>query len=567
MCGIFALLNNINSENKNVLEVDYVENEFMKAKGRGPENSVFDKYDNNVLLGFHRLAINGINSVSNQPIVKDNVIVICNGEIYNYKDLYKQINITPNTDSDCEIIIHLYEKYGIHQTMQMLDGVFAFVLIDYNVNKLFVSRDPYGVRPLYIMQNTNMDSSKEQIFSPNKFKLEQIAFSSELKQLSNITQTLNKYYCHNNNNFTIKQYKPSHYTVYEYSSGTWNEEEEICYSTPGFWKNNEWSLDGIKKEFLNAVKKRVEATDRPIACLLSGGLDSSLVTSIVKKYYDGQLETYSIGLEGSEDLKYARIVADYLGTEHHEVIVSEKDFFDAIPKVIETIESYDTTTVRASVGNYLIAKYISENSEAKVIFNGDGSDELSGGYLYFHKSPDSIEFDSECRRLLKDIAYYDVLRSDRSISSNGLEPRTPFLDRGWVQYYLSIPNEERYNALSNCEKYLIRKAFDDDTYLPKEILWRTKEAFSDGVSSLKKSWYEIIEERISDLFENDNELMQRVHKMDYYDHNIPKTLEQKYYRYLFEKNYENHAKTIPYFWMPKYVNAKDASARTLDVYK
>ena len=187
-----------------------------------------------------------------------------------------------------------------------------------------------------------------------------------------------------------------------------------------------------------AVMKRVVGTsDRPIACLLSGGLDSSLTTALVNKYYKsvgGELETYSIGMEGSEDLRHARIVAKHLGTKHTEIIMTPEQFFEAIPDVIRDIESYDTTSVRASVGNYLIGKYIAEHSKAKVILNGDGSDELTGGYIYMLKAPDSIEFDRECRRLLSDIYLFDVLRSDKSMSCHGLEPRTPFLDKYFVDY-------------------------------------------------------------------------------------------------------------------------------------
>ena len=315
----------------------------------------------------------------------------------------------------------------------------------------------------------------------------------------------------------------------------------------------------INKYLTSAVVKRIHTSDRPIACLLSGGLDSSLITSIVSKNYDKKLKTFSIGLKGSEDLKYAKIVADFLDTDHTEVIVSDEDFFSAIPEVIEKIESYDTTTVRASVGNYLLGKYIAENTDCKVIFNGDGSDELCGGYLYFHNCPDELEFDKECKRLLNDISYFDVLRSDRSISTNGLEPRTPFLDRTWVQYYLSIDPEIRFHPKhKQCEKYLLRKSFDDGTYLPKSVLWRTKEAFSDGVSSIKKPWYEIINNSISKKF-NDNEDLDLVV-------NNPVTNEQKYYRMLFNKYYNNSQDTIPYFWMPKYSNANDSSARTLDIY-
>ena len=229
-----------------------------------------------------------------------------------------------------------------------------------------------------------------------------------------------------------------------------------------------------------AVIKRVNNTEREVACLLSGGLDSSIICALVKRHAIGNIHTWSIGLEGSEDLKYAKMVADHIGTIHHNIVVTEKEFLDSIPEVIWAIESYDTTTVRASVGNWLISKYIRKNSEAKVIFNGDGADEVMGGYLYFHMAPDSIEFDKECRRLLSNIHYFDVLRSDRSISSHGLEARTPFLDRSFIQCYLSLDPNIRHHALTNNpEKYLIRKAVElyGDNLLPKQVLYRTKEAF------------------------------------------------------------------------------------------
>ena len=292
------------------------------------------------------------------------------------------------------------------------------------------------------------------------------------------------------------------------------------------------------------------------------------------------LNTFSIGLEGSEDLKYAKIVATHLNSVHHEIIVSEDDFFDAIPEVIKNIESYDTTTVRASVGNYLIGKYIKENSDCKVIFNGDGADELMGGYLYFKQAPNKYEFDKESRRLLEDIHMFDVLRSDRCISVHGLEPRTPFLDKQWVEFYLTIDKELRFNTTkNNCEKYLIRKTFDliEPKLLPNKVLWRTKEAFSDGVSSLNKSWFEIIKEKINNIM-NINHYNQE-HNLEYkltslinkYKDsnntiNKPDTYEKAYYRMLYNTYYNNTDHLIPYFWMPKYVKANDASARTLDVY-
>jgi asparagine synthase (glutamine-hydrolysing) len=314
--------------------------------------------------------------------------------------------------------------------------------------------------------------------------------------------------------------------------------------------------------FCNAVKKRVITCERPIACLLSGGLDSSLVAALAARYCKEKnidLETYSIGLAESEDLKFASKVAKHIGSKHTEIICTEDQFFNSIPDVIRDIETYDTTSVRASVGNWNIGKYIKEHSEAKVILNGDGADELMGGYMYFHACPSPSEFDNECKRLLSNIHCFDVLRSDKCISSHGLEPRTPFLDKELVNYYLNIPNHIRCHSYQKKqEKWFIRNVFDlfDPTLLPKEILFRKKEAFSDGVSGLTRSWYQIIQEKVIDVSVPEQLFV----------FNPPITKEQKYYRYLFETYYPKCAELIPYFWMPRYVNATDASARTLSLY-
>jgi len=556
MCGIFAFLNN-NSYNP-LFDIEHIKQQFMLSQSRGPESSIWNELTPYTYFGFHRLAINGLNTKSNQPFFIDDCVLICNGEIYNYKELYKCLpdNI-PKSDSDCEIIIHLYKKYGIEYTLNNLDGEFAFILYDLNNQKIFVARDPYGVRPLF--QLTLKYS-----------QIEYFGFSSELKQLCKLDTS-------------ISQFKPSTYSTLVFENNQWNmDQNQIYYTNTGFYtmvlqdiseNNLHYIYDLVRINFINAVKKRVVGTtDRPVACLLSGGLDSSLVTSIVSKFVPN-LETYSIGLKGSEDLKYAKIVANFLGTKHHEVIVTEDDFFNSIPKVIDSIESYDTTTVRASVGNYLISKYISENSTAKVIFNGDGSDELTGGYLYMNACPNDIEFDFECRRLLENIHFFDGLRSDRTISCNGLEARTPFLDRGWVQFYLSIPKNYRNHITCNKpEKYILREAFNteiikngikSEEWLPQSVLFRTKEAFSDGVSSLQKSWYEIIQEKVQKKFKDSEILFLNYNNKV----NPPETLEQLYYRNIFDNLYSKCEKVIPYFWMPNYVDAKDASARTLSVYQ
>lgn len=566
MCGIFSLLN-IDQSNM-TFSYDFIKEQFMKGVGRGPESSKIQYFGSKTLLGFHRLAINGLNDKSNQPIEYDDIILICNGEIYNFKELYRELNIEPTTDSDCEVIIHLYKRFGIERTLQLLDGVFAFILIDYNNYnenaKIYVCRDPFGVRPLYLL------------YSKIDITTSYFGFASELKCLSGFHEQLVAY--------DIKQVKPGTYSTFELSykiSSNWKLiKQEIRYHVPsiistqydGFNYNCEienW-IPLIQKHLVQAVEKRCNATERPIACLLSGGLDSSLITALVNDFHRRNglplLETYSIGMPGSVDLKYAKIVAEYLGTNHKEIILTEADFVNAIPEVIEKIESYDTTSVRASIGNYLLGKYIRKNSSAKVIFNGDGSDELTGGYLYFHKAPNSVEFDLECRRLLQDIHLFDVLRSDKCISTHGLEPRTPFLDREWVQTYLSIPAEIRFHAShKQCEKHLLRLSFSTymnrygNPLLPDNVLWRTKEAFSDGVSKTSRSLYEIIQEHIGKNF---------VPSGKKYLHLNPTTLEQEYYREIFESKYKDLGKIVPYFWMPRFIEgATDASARTLDIYK
>jgi asparagine synthase (glutamine-hydrolysing) len=291
-----------------------------------------------------------------------------------------------------------------------------------------------------------------------------------------------------------------------------------------------------------------------MACLLSGGLDSSLIAMLVNVCrkelgMTEPLETYSIGLEGSEDLKYADIMANFLGSKHTSLVVKEEEFLNAIPKVIYAIESRDTTTVRASVGNYLICKYIKEHSDAKVIFNGDGADEVCGGYLYMKRAPNAIEFDKECRRLVNEIHMYDALRSDRSISSHGLESRTPFLDRAFVEMYMSIPIDLRF---SECEKLALRTAFKG--CLPDAILWRKKEAFSDGVSSMQRSWFSIIQESIPlDIQEEYQQITTEL------------TLEQYYYKKIYDSYYSNDL--FIKYWMPKYTTTKDCSARTLENYQ
>ena len=575
MCGIFALLNTDNNDNTQNMMIN---EQFDKGRRRGPEYSKLEYIYMKMILGFHRLAINGLNSESNQPIVFKDIVLICNGEIYNYKQLYKSMNVEPITGSDCEVIIHLYLNYGIEQTLNMLDGVYSFVLYDNRINEnlvnnVYIARDPLGVRPLYKLYNINDNHDLFNLYG----------FASELK-------CLEYFYNQNTYHYRVEQFEPGTYSIFQYGSKINSRWEPIVTNKPHFlalfpFTLYTHSVSELKEEiilsvskFLNAaVVKRCNTTERPVACLLSGGLDSSLIAALVANYFRNkgkQIETYSIGLKNSEDIKYARIVADYIQSNHTEIIVTEEDMFNAIPEVIKAIESYDTTTIRASIGNYLIGKYIATNSDAKVIFNGDGSDELFGGYLYMNKCPDDIEFDKETRRLLKDIHTFDVLRSDKSISSNGLEPRTPFLDRTFVNTILSIPPYFRnHNNFQVAEKYLLRNSFKINFFsdcsgrqiLPNEILWRKKEAFSDGVSSQGRSLFTILQEKIAKKLNDEQSYKSELDKTCLlFQPNIE--LEKKYYKEIFDKEFPNCSHIIPYFWMPKYTNASDPSARTLDIY-
>jgi asparagine synthase (glutamine-hydrolysing) len=404
-----------------------------------------------------------------------------------------------------------------------------------------------------------------------------IGFASELKMLSGFDAVGIP-----NSKYSITHFKPGTYSKYEFSDKVCSEwrasQQNVVYHRMAFsntykYENLEEILRGVRHYLTAAVEKRCSTTERPIACLLSGGLDSSLIAALVNDYHQRcglpTLETYSIGLADSTDLKYAKIVADHLGTKHTEVVLTESEFCEAIPEVIAAIESYDTTTVRASIGNYLLGKYIAAHSEAKVIFNGDGSDELLGGYLYMGMAPDAIEFDRECRRLLTDIHAFDVLRSDKSISSHGLEPRTPFLDREWTQFVLSINPAIRRDR-GEPEKYLLRRAFDKVALLPAEVLWRKKEAFSDGVSGHERSLYQILQEscvtKVPLSYRSYAEMAIKSWGSKTNQINLPETAEQYLYRAAFESCYPGMGEVVPYFWMPKYVDAKDASARTLEVY-
>lgn len=573
MCGIFAVITD-NIKNSPLKNSNIINKAFELGKNRGPESSKILNIENNILplnitLGFHRLAINGLDNISMQPFNIFGKKLICNGEIYNYKELYKIVDTQPTTNSDCEVILHLYNKFGIETTLQLLDGVFSFILVD--EGKIYAARDRFGVRPLYYGLISVPDHN-------NGWFNRSLVFASEMKQISKYFSLILKEYNLCLTYYSIDRFLPSHYVELQGREDELNNIEhaqnhldfkqyyKLPFNTTFINYEHNVSLYNLHNALMHSVKKRVETSDREVCCLLSGGLDSSLIAALVAKYKmqkGQQIETYSIGIPGSEDLKYAKIVANWIGSKHTEVLVTAEEMFDAIPEVIHAIESFDTTTVRASVGNYLVSKYISQNSNAKVVFNGDGADEVMGGYLYFHLIKDPIIFDQECRRLVSEIYHYDVLRSDKSISSNGLEPRTPYLDEKFVRTYFDLPAKMRCHPLkNNQEKYLIRELINLylPDLLPSEVLYRTKEAFSDGVSGTSKSWYE--------------EIQDRVHKMDIdiEENNNNDTVEAIYYKKIFSsffpREYEsiNYKQRLETRWMPRFIDACDPSARTLSIY-
>jgi asparagine synthase (glutamine-hydrolysing) len=553
MCGIWGYIGQI----QQTVAKEHVDT----LHGRGPECTDICTFANDsVTLGFTRLAINGLHPSGMQPMRYGDISWVCNGEIYNWKDLRERHNLHCSSESDCSIIGPLWEKFRDRpsQFFQALDGVFAIIICDEETGKIIIGRDPYGVRPLFYRRMTDA-----------------IAFGSEMKSLL-FNSADDSQVC----TFTpgtweeISIQRRTTIKAGKYHTVPWLK--NMCYS-PDFTNGLTLARETLRESLILAVRKRVHNTERPIAALLSGGIDSSLIAALVQKELQSMgrppLETYSIGFEGSPDLRFARMVADHIGSNHHEIVVTPDDFFKAIPEVIRAIESYDITSVRASVGNWMVCREIAKRSSAKVIFNGDGSDEVFGSYLYFYRAPDDEAFEAESARLLEDIHLFDVLRSDRSISSHGLEARTPFLDKQFVAVARSIATVWRRPRRScdlymershgdagsegRCEKWILRMAFADTNVLPNAVLWRQKEAFSDGVSGTHKSWYQEIQERVGGQ------------SGTVYEYLHPVSAESHYYRDIFNEIYGKACERgLPYFWMPKWSGeTADPSARTLSIYQ
>ncbi len=538
MCGIWALLGRYSETTK-------IHDCVKRLEPRGPEFTTIRYLDSkHVVLGFTRLAINGLTEAGNQPFEHGGKhgmnFLVCNGEIYNYKELAARWALPIHAgSSDCEVIPLLAERLGeaegMTQLCRTLDGVFAFVFVA--ADSVFVARDPYGVRPLY--QAVTSEGA--------------IVWSSEIKGFPEGCTH-------------IQAFPPGTWCQYSFEGVKLAEHRyhTVPHVKLAAFQDRAVARAALRSSLIWAVQKRL-LSDRPIGALLSGGVDSSLIAAIAARELaktGTKLHTFSIGMPGSTDLKYAQMVADKIGSIHHNVIVSPQDFLDAIPTVVRDIESYDITSVRASVGNWLIGKFIKEHTDIKVVFNGDGSDEIGGGYIYSYAAPSDEEFEGESERLLEEIHTYDVLRSDRSMAAHGLEARTPFLDKNVVATWRALPTAFRRPVKGGqMEKAILREAFADDDYLPSEVLWRKKEAFSDGVSSKEDSWYV----RCGEEAKRTGFTLEYIRMMTRDWHNPPPTTEAFLYRIKFEEYYGvEAARVIPHMWMPRWIaGANDPSARTL----
>lgn len=538
MCGIFiAIL-------KKFLTLRMIENYINKIKHRGPDSTHILEIDN-IILGFHRLGIIDPTPISDQPLVHDNNYLICNGEIYNYKQLQEEYNLKCKTGSDCEVILSLYEHLLsnnrdleenkiVSNLCKKLDAEFAYILYDSKKKRVYVARDPFGVRPLF--------------YGENEYG---IYFASEAKALT---------FCK-----IVKPYLPGQYSILDTSMN--QIITTTAYYTFPIYKpisNKQEIYASLRYLFRKAVEKRI-MSDRPIGCLLSGGLDSSLVTAYVCQFVNN-LICFSTGLENSVDVTAAKKVVHFLKQKypektitHHIIPFTTKDGFDDIPKVIYHTESPDVTTNRASTPQLRMAKEISEKTDIKVLYSGEGSDELFCGYQYSKLAPTASALGNDKTRLISELYLYDNLRTDRTMASSGLEVRVPFLDIEFVNFALQIA--EHLNMCDKeIEKKILRDAFKDENILPDEILYRKKEAFSDAVSSKEISWYKTVQKKIETII-SDEEFTIESQK---YNINIrPKTKEALYYRRIYDLYYGNISELIPKYWMPQWTQTDDPSATVL----
>ncbi|MFA9290247.1 MAG: asparagine synthase B [Solirubrobacteraceae bacterium] len=529
MCGILGVY----GEEK--LDVNLIKSISSRMSHRGPDEHDFHLFSDNVILTHERLAIIDL-TTGKQPIQgTDKAYVVHNGEIYNHQSLRNNElkNHTFRTTCDSEVIVHLFEEYG-DNFCNMLDGIFTFVVSD--GNKFIVGRDPIGVKPLYWGKNANGT----------------LFFSSELKAIED--QVIN-----------LSAFPPGHYFTPEkglvkYFNPSW-EDYSIC--------TEELDLVKLRDSLINATRKRL-MSDVPIGVLLSGGLDSSLTSAIayreLKKIGNTEeLHSFSIGLdENSPDVKAANEVASFLGTTHHNVYFTVEEGIKILDKLVWHLETYDVTSIRASTPMYFLSKYI-HNLGIKVVLSGEGSDEIFGGYLYFHNAPNLEEFQKETIRRVQLLSTSDCLRADKSTMAWGIEARVPFLDKSFLEVAIKIdPKFKQPSKEKNIiEKYILRKAFDDkeNPWLPENILWRQKEQFSDGVGY---NWIEELMQHCANQISDEEFLTASA----LFPHNTPTTKEAFYMRRIFHKHYpsENAAKTV-LKWVPKWQENQDPSGRASKIHE
>ena len=508
------------------LSIDEFLKGFDKTLSRGPDASRIIPVKDG-FLAFHRLAIMGLNEEGMQPFTLGKNSLVCNGEIYGFRTLktnLEQKGYTFKSDSDCEILLPLYREYGV-KTFEKLDAEFALILYGEN-DKLIAARDPIGIRPLFY-----------------GYRAGGIVFASEAKNLVGLCDK-------------IMPFPPGHY---------YDGEKFVCYRD--MTKIQNFCYDDIDTVCLNireklvaGIKKRLDS-DAPVGFLLSGGLDSSLVCSVAQKLSDKPIKTFAIGMSGDAiDLKYARETADYIGSDHTEVYMTPDEVRSSLETVIELLGTYDITTIRASMGMYLVCKAIHQQTDIRVLLTGEISDELFG-YKYTDFAPSAEEFQKEAVKRIRELHMYDVLRADRCISVNSLEARVPFGDLDFVEYVMSIDPEKKLNKYG-IGKYLLRHAFEGD-YLPHDILYREKAAFSDAVGH---SMVDYLKEYAQSLY-TDAEFEQ---KRLAYTHAQPFTKESLLYREIFEKYYPGQSDMVVDFWMPnkawKGCDVNDPSARVLSNY-
>ena len=501
---------------------------FERTKSRGPDDTRVIFVDKG-FLGFHRLAIMGLHPEGMQPFTLDGSAVVCNGEIYGFeriKQILQKKGYTFCSESDCEILLPLYKEYGTAM-FRMLDAEFALILYDAEEQEFVAARDPIGIRPLYY----GYDESGA------------IVFASEAKNLVGICAK-------------IMPFPPGHY----YKDGEFVCYRDITAVDRVCSDDLETVCKNIREKLVAGIRKRLVA-DAKVGFLLSGGLDSSLVCAVAQKYSDKPIRTFAIGMsEDAIDLKYAKEVADYIGSDHTEVIISKEDVLSSLETVISLLGTYDITTIRASMGMYLVCKTIHEQTDIRVLLTGEISDELFG-YKYTDFAPSAEEFQKEAVKRIRELHMYDVLRADRCISVNSLEARVPFGDLEFVEYVMSIDPEMKLNKYGK-GKYLLRHAFEGD-YLPQSILYREKAAFSDAVGH---SMVDYLKEYADSCYTDEAYEEKRM----VYAYARPFTKESLLYREIFEKYYPGQAEMVVDFWMPNKAwegcDVNDPSARVLANY-